>query len=197
MVPLLYVVFNVKQSKPKQLWEQQKKEKGWCVSVRAHSQQAVLVLLSVGEGVLQGHSLLLGNFLQSSSLALLHLAGLLFVQGSHAVHVLLVGRFLLTQGLANTHLNYAQRWSQMHRQTFTPRVVLFSHSSCVYSASAKEFIQHSVLLHWKCSLSNLSSLPICYSWSGKTYRDPEESPTNHGDMNPIISLQHFNHLSSW
>lgn len=70
---------------------------GLCV--RTHSQQAVLVELGVGESVLQGQSVLLGDFLQSSGLALLHLAGLLFGSSSHVAHIFLVGRLLLTQGL--------------------------------------------------------------------------------------------------
>lgn len=76
-----------------------------CVCVCTHSQEAVLVLLGVVESGLQGHPVLLGDFLQSSSLALLHLAGLLFVSSSQTVHVLLVGHFLITEGLKNTENN--------------------------------------------------------------------------------------------
>lgn len=78
-----------------------------CLRVRTHSQQAVLVLLSVVESVLQGHSVFLADFLQSSSLALLHLAGLFFRSSSHIAHLLLVGCLLLEQGLAEIEDKYA------------------------------------------------------------------------------------------
>lgn len=64
-----------------------------------HSEQSVLVLLGDIESVLQGHSVFLGQFVQRSSLALLHLAGLVLELGTHVAHVLLMGRLLVTQGL--------------------------------------------------------------------------------------------------
>lgn len=118
-----------------------------------HSQQAVLILLGVTESILQGHSVLLGEFLQSSSLALLHLAGLLFGLSSHIAHVLLVGCLLLMQGLTetgeifmDTFLNTLKcgcydRHTQTPalRLTFTPYAVLFCHIVSVYSVAAKKF----------------------------------------------------------
>lgn len=70
-----------------------------CVCVYTHRQHAALVLFSVVENILQGQSVLLGEFLQSSSLAVLHLVGLLFALSLCLAHVLLVGRLLLTQSL--------------------------------------------------------------------------------------------------
>lgn len=70
-----------------------------CVCVYTHSQQAVFVFLGTVQSVLQGHPVLLGQFLQSPSLTLHHLPCLLFGLSSHMAHFLFVGGLFLAQGL--------------------------------------------------------------------------------------------------
>lgn len=67
--------------------------------VCTHSQQAIFVFLGTVQSVLQGHPVLLGQFLQSPSLTLRHLPCLLFGLSSHMAHFLFVGGLFLAQGL--------------------------------------------------------------------------------------------------